>query len=288
MSDELSRSLIGTTFAGRYKLEAFLGSGGAGAVYVARHEIIGRKVALKLLHRQFLSDPAVTARFEREARAISRIVHPGITEVIDYGHSDEGVPYLILELVDGTSLADVLDNVGPLPVSRAAAILLQMAEALMGAHDVGVIHRDLKPGNIMLSLDPDGRERVRILDFGMAKIVGADAGPTLTAVGTAFGTPAYMSPEQVRGERVDNRTDIYSFGIVAYELLTGLPPFHGKLMEIVRAHLDVDPQNVTLRSGRVDIPGELGRLVMNCLIKESHKRPGDAAQLVQVLEQLQA
>ena len=269
--------LLGTLFAGRFRVAELIGSGGMATVYRAEHDVMHRQVALKLLHRDLLADLKIMARFQIEARAACRVVHPNVTGVYDFGHSEEGLPYLVMEYVEGPTLAAVLEREGPLGPARALAVLVQVAEGMAAAHEAAVIHRDLKPNNIVLQ---DG-DRVKILDFGLAKIISPDAPPSLSTVGSTFGTPEYMSPEQISGDRVDHRTDIYSFGVLAYQLLAGRLPFSGALMEVLTAHLDEPPPPLD-----GSIPPRAAELVLDCLRKRAADRPGRAAELAAALRQI--
>jgi serine/threonine-protein kinase len=278
-------ALIGTLFAGRFRIEALLGSGGMASVYLARDETHGR-VALKLLHRRLLADVEIMGRFRREARAISLIEHPNIARVLDFGHSDLGVPYLAMEHVAGPDLGCVLAQGERLSPDRALSVLSQVAAALAAAHEAGVVHRDLKPSNVALVPGGDGRDdRVKVLDFGMAKILRADETASLSIPGATYGTPEYMSPEQISGEPLDHRTDVYSFGILAFELVAGRPPFVGSMVDVMDAHLSRAPGPPSQASNRAVPPGIDG-LVAKCLEKQPDRRYQDAKELRGALSDL--
>ena len=265
---------VGSVFAGRFCIERLLGVGGMGSVYLARHE---------LLHRELLSDLGMMARFQLEARAACRIEHRSVTRVHDFGHSEDGVPYLVLEYAPGPTLAAVLEEEGLLPLPRAIGLLAQVAEGLAAAHAVDVLHRDLKPGNIVVQAG----DRVKILDFGLAKIVGADAPPSLSTQGFLFGTPEYMSPEQVAGAKLDARTDIYSLGVLAFGLLTGREPFEGAALDVMTAHVKSPPPIPSVVSGRAELAPELDQLVLGCLEKRPADRFASAGHVAEELRRLQ-
>ncbi len=275
---------IGTLIAGRFRLDSLLGAGGLGAVYLAHHEFLRRDVALKLLHRELLAELKVLTSFEREAMAASRIESPHTPQVFDFGYSEDGTPYLAMEYVDGRTLAQVLADEGPLPVPRVLSLMQQLASCLVVAHEAGVIHRDLKSKNLMLTRGEDDLEMLMVLDFGLAKITDPQTITQLTTAGSVYLTPGYMAPEQISGETVDPRADLYSLGVVAYELLAGRLPFSGSPMKILRAHLEEPPPTLSGLCGRKDIPLVLDGYLGTCLAKEPDRRPPSAAQLALDLE----
>jgi serine/threonine-protein kinase len=277
--------VAGDRFAGRFCLLGLAGSGGMGVVFIARDEVLRRRVALKLLRRSLLADPNVLGRFQREARAACKIVGPHVAQVHDFGFSEEGVPFLVMEYVEGATLAQALVERGPFPVPLALRVLAQIAQALEAAHRVGVVHRDLKPGNILVAGEPEAPV-VKLLDFGLAKILGPDATSVLSADGLVFGTPEYLAPELLEGGIVDHRVDLYSLGVVAFEFLTGRPPFEGTLMEIVGAHLNQLPAPPAFAARRPEVPAALDTLVLRCLAKRPADRPESAAALHRELEAL--
>ncbi|MBC8131977.1 MAG: serine/threonine protein kinase, partial [Deltaproteobacteria bacterium] len=222
-------SLAGQTI-GNYKVVQQIGEGGMGVVYLAEHPVIGRKVAIKLLHTSFAKDSETVARFFNEARAIHLIAHPNIVEILDFGQTTDGQPYFIMEYLSGESLAERIAR-GPVPPVEGVTIVSQICDALQAAHDKKIVHRDLKPHNVYL-LAHGGRQIVKILDFGVAKMsTGWDAAQSggqsvKTRTGSLMGTPLYMSPEQCRGSgKLDHRTDIYSLAVILFEMLSGRPPF---------------------------------------------------------------
>jgi len=263
---------------GRYVLQALLGRGGMGEVWRGVDEQLDRPVAVKLLREHF-ADPELAGRFRREARIAARLQHPGITVVHDVG-SDNGQLFIIMELLHGRDLAAMLAEApAGLPIDAAVSLTVQAAEALQAAHAGQVVHRDLKPANLFVL---DGGQ-LKICDFGIAWAV--DATTHLTAAGQAIGTPAYMSPEQCRGQQVDERSDLYSLGCVLYALLTGQPPFAaGQPLAIMSQHLNATP--TAPRTIRPDIPPELDRLVLELLAKDSVHRPAGAYHVIAALRAL--
>src|SRR5437899_4309847 len=203
-----------------------LGEGGMGQVYLAEHVKMGRKSAIKVLNPSMVYDPDAVARFNREAANASRISHPSVCAIYDFGETPEGMIYLAMEFIEGEPLTEVLEREGALPVPRAAAIVAQTADALQAAHDLGIVHRDLKPDNIMVARTRDGADLIKVVDFGIAKAVGGDeTGQKVTKTGLVVGTPEFMSPEQLSGDKLDGRSDLYSLALVFFRMLTGQLPF---------------------------------------------------------------
>ena len=240
--------LIGQT-VGNYLVTQKLGEGGMGSVYLAEHPTIGKKVALKVLHAEFSSNPEVANRFFTEAKAVNAIGHPNIVDIVDYGVIQAGpagrdqMVYFIMEYLAGNTLSQVIRAEAPLPPERALTIALQVADALAASHKAGIVHRDLKPDNIILITRGRERDFVKLLDFGIAKLTSGSQGSSRTRTGLVLGTPAYMSPEQCEGRaNVDHRTDIYALGICLYEMLVGRVPFIGEgYGEILVQHLTQQP-----------------------------------------------
>ena len=227
-SKESATDLIGAVVADRYLILSHLGEGGMGRVYLAEHVKMGRKSALKLLHPSLTKDISAISRFNREAANASRISHPNVAAIYDFGETSEGMVYLAMEYVEGLSLTSLVAQLksGTMPMARAAEIIRQTADALGAAHDMGIVHRDLKPDNIMVAQGRDGTDCVKVVDFGIAKAAGAGAdAQKVTRTGHVIGTPDYMSPEQLAGDTLDGRSDIYALGLVAFNLLTGTLPF---------------------------------------------------------------
>jgi hypothetical protein len=276
-------ALIGQTLGGRYLVTALIGSGGMGAVYRAEHVQLQKPVALKVLNSEMALHKEAAARFEREAMVSARIMHPHVVSANDSGRLPDGSLYLVLEFVSGRSLRQLIDEQGRVAPARALAIAGQIAEALAAAHAVEVVHRDLKPGNVMLLSREGNSEFVKVLDFGLARIVGQPSGSEpLTRTGAVFGTPEYMSPEQARGEVADQRADLYALGVILYELLAGRPPFQApELVAVLIKHLQEAPPPLP-----ADIPAPLARYVLSLLEKQPADRPADALQVVKALRRL--
>jgi serine/threonine-protein kinase len=271
----------GTVIAGRYRVLSLLGLGGMGAVYRAEHVHMRKTVALKLLHPELLRVEEVVQRFEREAIAAARIDHPNVVAASDFGKLEDGSFYLVLEYVDGTSLRKLLEQ-GPLPVARALNVARQTALALGAAHAAGIVHRDLKPDNVMLVPEADGTERVMVLDFGIARVAppseNRDA-TKLTRVGVVMGTVAYMSPEQAVGQAVDERTDLYSLGVMLYEMIAGGVPFDAELPSQVLARQLVEaPPPLPAAT-----PAPLAELVYDLMEKKAEDRPPTAEAVLERL-----
>jgi serine/threonine-protein kinase len=269
---------VGQTFKGMYFVEMRIGGGGMGEVYRARHVTLDAPVALKILKKSLLSDTSVVQRFHREARAASRLRHPNVISVTDFGQTEDGTLFMAMEHVAGKSLAKVIAEEFPLPEQRIVHIGQQVLSALAEAHANQILHRDLKPENVMLESLRSEADAVKVLDFGIAKIQGpGDGGATLTQVGLVCGTPGYMSPEQWSGEELDARSDLYSVGVILYEMLTGKLPFEAQTpMEMVRKHLT--EKVVPPRARRYDgaVSPDLDALVMRALSTEREGRPASA------------
>jgi serine/threonine protein kinase len=271
LDDGEGDSLVGSLFAGRFHVEALLGSGGMGSVYRARHEVLQRLFALKVIRKDLLQDLTIAKRFRREAQAASRIDHPNIIGIIDFGQAEDGRLYLAMEYIEGPTLAEVLVADGPFPVPRVLWILAQIADALDAAQASNVIHRDLKPINILVTDSRVMPDQIKILDFGLAKIVDVQA-TAVTVHGKIFGTPEYISPERCMDQAADHRADIYSLGIIIFELLVGQPPFFGKVIKTLGAHINEPAPAPSKASRRKDIPPGLDQLVLRCLAKRPEDR----------------
>jgi len=268
--------LTGTVLAGRYRILKRLGLGAMGAVYLGEHLKIGRRDAIKVLRAGMANDPEAIARFTRGARNVSRIRHPNVCTLYDFGDTDEGFHFLAMEFVDGPTLAGLLEHEGPLEPARAADLLHQMAEALQAAHRLGIVHRDLKPDNIMVARDGEGLERVKVVDFDIARGPAEDEGPAVTRHGFVVGTPEYMSPEQLTGDPLDGRSDIYSLALVFFRTLTGRLPFEGATaQEIMVQRLTREPMSLSEVSGRPFDPA-LEAAVAAGLRRRAEERPVDA------------
>lgn len=272
--------LIGHTLDEKYRLEERLGVGGMGTVYRARHLLIDRPVAVKVLNRLFVEDEAARTRFRREARAAGRLQHPNAVTVTDFGESQDGYVYLVMELLEGRTLRDVLAKEAPLDVARSVALMLQISAAVAAAHEAGIIHRDLKPANIFIVQHPEVPAVVKVLDFGIAKLASEllddEDSFTLTQVGAMIGTPRYMSPEQCDGVELTPAADVYSLGCILYEMLTGTVPFSGAtpLAIAVRQTSEI-PRSP--RDFVSSIPAALEQVVLHTLEKRPEDRPPNAA-----------
>src|SRR5689334_14420370 len=240
-----------------------------GVVYLAQHPVFGRKVAIKLLHAVLARDPDIVARFFNEARAIHLVAHENIVEILDFGQTPDGQPYFIMEYLQGESLSETIAR-GAMQVDQVEAIGVQMCKALGAAHAKGIVHRDLKPHNVQLVIKPDGALQVKILDFGVAKILNSPDGNSSvkTRTGSLMGTPLYMSPEQCKGAGVlDHRTDIYSLGVILFEMLSGRPPFNAEgVGELFAKHMLEDPPLVT--DFAPNAPPHMASAIMKALAKD--------------------
>jgi serine/threonine protein kinase len=274
--------MIGTVLHDRWRILATLGRGGMGEVFLAEHLELGRKEALKILMPSLAVDPQFVSRFRREARAVNRLRHPNIIAIHDFGQLPDDRFFLSMEYADGESVHQILKREKVLEVPRALHLLGQLAYAVHHAHSRGVVHRDLKPGNL-IAVGED--ETLKVLDFGIAKIVASDHDESvaLSSTNIVYGTPKYMSPERARGIGNDPRTDLYAIGCIAYELITGAPPFNGPPNDVIRAHLTIEaapPSTVNLGSG---IPLELDAIILRCLAKQPENRVQTAADLYAAL-----
>ncbi|MDT7542996.1 MAG: eukaryotic-like serine/threonine-protein kinase [Acidobacteriota bacterium] len=271
--------LIGQVLDEKYRLDEWLGEGGMGTVYRATHMLIDRPVAVKVLHARFVEDEAAQQRFRREARAAGRLQHPNAVAVTDFGRTSEGCVYIVMELLEGRTLREVMAQDAPLPVERVITLMSQIAAAVEAAHEGGVIHRDLKPANIFVVQRKGQLPVVKVLDFGIAKLAAdslddSDA-KNLTQTGVMIGTPRYMSPEQCDGEKLTPASDVYSLGIILYEMLTGETPFNGASpLAIALQHSSKSPRPP--REIVPTIPSDLERVVLHALAKKPADRPSDA------------
>lgn len=269
---------------GQYRLVSLIGSGGMGDVYLAEHQLMKRPVAIKLIRPGKAADKQALARFEREVRATAKLSHWNTIEIFDYGRTEDGTFYYVMEYLPGMSLADLVEKHGPLPPSRAIHLLMQTCDALSEAHGRGLIHRDLKPGNIYAAQRGGYYDVAKLLDFGLAKPISTDAQPVhLTQEGSITGSPLYMAPEQALGDsEPDERSDIYSLGAVAYFMLTGRPPFEGdRAIKIILSHAHdavVPPSQL-----RTDLPPDIERVILRCLAKNPAERYDSAAALREAL-----
>lgn len=269
--------LVGEVVAGRYRVLSRLGEGAMGAVYLAEHLRMGRRDALKVLSRSLADDDDARARFTREARNASFINHPNACTVYDFGEIADGLPFIAMEYVDGETLGELLSREGRLSPDRAVDLVAQVTRALEAAHARGIAHRDLKPDNIMLTRAPDGSERAKVVDFGIAKAMEDEGGQNLTMPGWVVGTPEYVSPEQLAGQDLDGRSDLYSLGIVLFRMLTGGLPFHGDTWQEVMTNRLSEPPDRLADVGGTPYPSALEDVVRRTLEREPEERFPDAA-----------
>ncbi|HEY9788033.1 MAG TPA: serine/threonine-protein kinase [Candidatus Obscuribacterales bacterium] len=278
--------LLGMVIDDRYKVEALIGKGAVGSVYRARQELLGRVVALKVLHGYLGADPESLVRFHREAKALSRLEHPHLLTLYDFGTTPDGQPFFVMDLLEGKTLANLIEQEAPLSIERTVAIFQQVCEALSEAHKKGVVHRDIKPGNIVVMEKEDIKEFVKLVDFSIAKISETGSDPVqLTVDGVICGSPAYMSPEQCRGGQVDRRSDIYSLAIVLFEALTGQRPFAAKdLVSLMYMHVNDEPALISEVAPERNFPAALVELVDRSLSKDPDKRPQTVEQFITELK----
>lgn len=267
--------MVGKIIAEKYEVLEVIGGGGMGLIYKAKHILMKRIVAIKMMHPQYGSSATTLKRFQQEAQAASALNHPNILAVFDFGLTPAGAPFLVMDFLEGTNLAEVLDEQGLLSHERAVNIFAQACSGLAHAHSKGVIHRDLKPGNIMLTEYDHRKDFVKIVDFGIAKLLPTDEGEAnhLTQTGEVFGSPLYMSPEQCRGRNLDTRSDIYSLGCVMYRTLTGSSPFFGQdPMECMYKQVNEAPSKFFDTNPDTRVPEGLETIVFKCLAKEPADR----------------
>ncbi len=283
--EDRATTLIGTVVNDRYRIVRVLGEGGMGTVFEAEHELVGKRVALKMLLPELASDAGILERFRREARAASTIGHEHIVDVLDMGALPNGAPFIAMELLNGQELAELLRDAGPLPAGRAVRIMLDVCSALSAAHAAGIVHRDLKPANIFLVERGDGLDFPKVLDFGISKIQGKGVNDQgLTKTGIAMGTPAYMSPEQAQGlKTVDQRTDVYAIGTILFEMLTGRTPFRADTYATLLIKVLMQPPP-PLSDFRKDLPPELTAIVQRTLEKEPERRFESMDELAEALK----
>ncbi|MBN9394227.1 MAG: tetratricopeptide repeat protein [Candidatus Melainabacteria bacterium] len=282
----LNDNFIGTTLADKYQILEKLGAGGMGLVYKAKHLFMKRNVAIKLMLPQYASSATALKRFRQEAQAASHLNHPNILTVYDFGVTPDGLPYLVMDLLEGTNLSAELEAYGHLPVGRSLNIFIQTCSALQHAHSKDVVHRDLKPGNIMLVEYEGEHDVVKIVDFGMAKILSAMDGEKeeLTKTGEVFGSPMYMSPEQCMGKDLDARSDIYSLGCVMYRTLTGVPAVIGQTaMECFNKHATQMPLSFADVAPDLHLPQSLETIIFKALAKEPDERYASMSDLKDAL-----
>ena len=277
-------SLVGEILDGRYRIVRKLGEGGMGEVYAAEHVHIEKRFAIKLLRPEIVSNQEATSRFRQEARSSSSIGHRNIIAIEDFGQLSDGRIYMCMELLNGAALNDLITT--PQPPERLLNILIQTGHGLAAAHAKNIVHRDMKPENIFVTITPSGEDIPKILDFGIAKVAGNDGQNNLTRTGTIFGTPFYMAPEQALGNPVDARTDIYAMGVIMYEVFAGSLPFQGEsFMGILTQHITTEPEPVAQRAAKANrpMPPGLADIIMRCLRKDPAQRFSTMDELVNAL-----
>jgi serine/threonine-protein kinase len=270
---------VGTLLADKYRVDRVIGRGGMGMVIGATHLHLQQPVALKFLLPELVGNPSLVERFVREARASAQLRSEHVCRVADVGTFQNGVPYIVMELLEGSDLASLLQQRGPLPVQQAADYVLQACAGIAEAHALGIVHRDLKPANLFLTRRPDGTPLIKVLDFGIAKAQG-DRNFSLTQTSAVLGSPGYMSPEQLRSTRdVDARSDVWAIGVILYELVSGRPPFTGETITELALHIAMDPPPPLV--GR--LPQGFDLVVNRCLAKDPGQRYPDLANLAHAL-----
>jgi serine/threonine protein kinase len=284
--DSMKRTdpLIGREIDSRFVIRALIGEGGWGSVYRAWQKSMDREIALKILKTELGRDVKIVGRFLREAKASSKLKHPNTITVYDFGQTQDGILYLAMEFLEGATLAHVLSNQPVIPLKRAVNIISQVCDSLTEAHAHGIIHRDLKPENIFLVKGFGREDFVKVLDFGIAKLTETKGSSTLTATGTIFGTPIYMSPEQAMGGEVNFTTDIYALAICFYEMLSGRPPFTGPtLMTILNKHVNENPPPMIEFTEQFPLLKPLEQIIDMALDKNPEKRPQSAGQFKEMI-----
>jgi eukaryotic-like serine/threonine-protein kinase len=278
--------LVNRLIDGRYRVLERIGHGGMGVVYKIEHQRIGKIAAMKVLHRELADDREVVKRFRREAEAVSKLTHPNTVAVFDFGTAD-GCMYLVMELVRGEDLGAAVRAGGPLPVVRALPLFIQICGALGEAHELGIVHRDLKPENVLVTRTKEGREVAKVLDFGLAKLGEREEAADITGRGAIVGTPYYMSPEQVRGEELDHRSDIYSLGALMYRVLTGCHPFEAQsAVGVLTKHLTEELVPPRARRPELDIDPRVDAVVVRAMAKEREHRHASVDILREDLERI--
>ncbi len=283
-------SLIGLTVdSGRYEIVKLIGEGGMGRVFQARQVSMNRMVALKILRAQLAADAQLHARFQQEAMSVSRLRHPNTITVYDYGKTEDGYLFMAMELLGGRSLFSLLREEKRLPLPRVLHIMEQVCGAVAEAHEQGIVHRDLKPENIQIDKVGGDPDFAKVLDFGIAKIVHGDneapGGKTLTMAGAIFGTPHYMSPEQVHGMKIDHRTDVYSLGVILYEMVTGKPPFDGATpMAVMMAQASKPPPDPRAVE-EAELTDAVAELIAGCLTKDREGRIPDVGTMIELIRE---
>jgi serine/threonine protein kinase/uncharacterized tellurite resistance protein B-like protein len=274
--------LIGTVLAERYKVMQRIGEGGMGSVYVGQHVTLGKQVALKVLKQEMSYDRTVVERFLREAKATSSIEHENVVQILDYGHTPSGSAFFAMEFLRGQELTELIAELGRISWYRAKPILLQICHALAAAHDAGIIHRDIKPGNVLLIKRGGRSDFVKILDFGIAKVEDEVA---LTRAGMVFGTAAYMAPEQATASKLDGRADMYALACVAFEMLTGRLPFDAKHpIKMLNCHIREPAPSMRMIAPAANVPAALDEVILRALAKLPDERYSDMYAFAEALD----
>ena len=271
-------------FADRYVIEECIGEGGMGRVYRARHQKLSRRFAVKVLFGDHATDPTMRERFAREAEAASRLDHPNVVSVLDHGETDEGLLYLVMDFVEGRELAHAIAAEGPFSPERASEVLLQLCHGLGHAHEQDLVHRDFKSENVILA-EKGGKQIARIVDFGIAVIMESANAERLTTDGLVIGTPSYMSPEQATGLELDHRTDLFSLGVILYEMLAGVLPFEGRPLVIARQNLAAEPPPICERVPGLFVDPALESIALKLMEKRREDRFQTAGEVIAAVEQ---
>ncbi len=278
--------VIGSVVGGKYVIKRVLGAGGNGAVYEGEHTAVGHRVAIKVVHPTLASRTDIIARFQREARICGTLRHPHVGQVYDVGTLDDGAPYMVMELQEGRSFADVIDETR-IPIAAILHVVRQLLDGLSAAHEAGAVHRDVKPDNVMIVRDRSGEVVVKLVDFGISKSLGDSRDHSVTGEGLIVGSPDYMSPEQLRGVDVDVRTDIYSTGVLLYEAITGRRPFvQEKLVDLMTSIMRDPVTRPTQLRG--DCPQQLETVVLKAMSRDAAQRYASAGEMSRALEAVQA
>lgn len=282
--------LTGHILEQRYRIKEKLGEGGMGVVYRAEHTLMRKEMAVKVLLPQFGNFEGITRRFHREAQSASRLDHPGIIHINDFGETAQGVLFIAMELLAGRSLTEIIRDESPMSVKRAVRIVLQLCLALDHAHAQGIVHRDLKPDNVMIAVKGETDDIVKVLDFGIAKITQGDgSAEALTEAGLVFGTPEYLAPEQAAGQEVDHRADLYAMGVIFYEMLAGARPFVAPTkLELLGMHIHEKPTSLRKARPDLDIPAELDWVVLKILEKRPEDRFQNAAEVFEAISSIES
>jgi eukaryotic-like serine/threonine-protein kinase len=281
--------LVGSTVAERYVIEDCIGEGAMGRVYRARHVRLSRRFAVKVLFGDLAADPTMRVRFAREAEVASRLDHPNVVAVLDFGETPEGLLYLAMDLVEGQNLGQLIEHGGAMPEQRVIALAREMCQGLEHAHELELVHRDFKPDNVVV-VEKDDREVPRILDFGLAILSDTSSGTDgrLTTAGIVMGTPAYISPEQATGREVDHRADLFSLGVTLYEMLAGALPFEGTAVELARMNVSAAPPPIGTRNPEARVSTRMEKLVCRLMAKRPEDRYESAARVIEALDDLAA